>query len=175
MNRFISLLIVFLSVTFSVHAQSFKGVKLYAYSQIVIPGVAPKDVITEDGKNVSTVRKQKKNMWVYLTHPSSVTLKQCEIYIDGVKYKAKAEHISKTPVTYTDYNIPDFPKTIVFVPKTTSRVALITPTETVKSTPSSTLKKMIKENQVVVAYIINGKRYYSAVKKFTVIEPAVAS
>lgn len=168
-------IITALAISLLIFGQHYKGVKLYAYSQIVIPGVAPRDVITESGNQLPIERKQRKNTWIYLTYPVNIDLKQCELYINGSRYNFQAEYVVKTPVTYTDYNIPDFPKTIELVPKSENKVLRLTPLQQVSSKPSTHLKKLLKENDVIVSYIVKGRKYYSVVKNFTVIEPAVAS
>lgn len=168
-------IITALSLSLLIFGQHYKGVKLYAYSQIVIPGVAPRDVITESGNPLPVERKQRKNTWIYLTYPVNIDLKQCELYIKGVRYNFQAEYVVKTPVTYTDYNIPDFPKTIELVPKSENKVLRLTPLKQLSSKPSTHLKKLFKENELVVSYTVKGRKYYSVLKNFIVIEPAVAS
>ena len=164
-----------LGITLSILAQQNKNVRLYGYSQIVIPGVAPRDIIMEGGQQIPVERKQRKNTWVYLTFPSNVPLKQCELYINGKKYNIEAQFITKTPVTYTDYNIPAFPKTIEMVPTTPDKVLQLILTKELSFKPNSRLSKLLKEHEVVVSYILHGKKYYTTVTKLANIEPAVAS
>ena len=164
-----------LGITISIFAQQNKNVRLYGYSQIVIPGVAPRDIIMEGGQQIPVERKQRKNTWIYLTFPTNVPLKQCELFINGKKYNIEAQYLTKTPVTYTDHNIPDFPKTIEMVPATAGKVLQLIPTKEMSFKPNSRLSKLMKENEVVVSYMLQGKKYYTTINKLTSIEPAVAS
>lgn len=173
MIKYIVVAFIFLSCS-SLKRQQFKGVEAYAYRQSVVPGIVSKGVIDESGKEVTIPRKPIYNMWIYLVAPPQVSLQGDEVYIQGVLHKIKAEVIDSTPVTHTSYTTPDRPKKTELVPKTSGTVYLLTPAETVTVKPASHLKKAMMQNEVVIGYTIENKKYYTTVKKIIQLEPAVA-
>lgn len=165
-------IIILLQVVLLVQAQTYTGVKVYAYRQPVVSGVNPGGIIDESGKEVTTARSPRFNTRVYVTHSPKVMLNATEVYINGIKHEVKVDNITKTPVTFSSSNILDKTEKEL-VPKTGNKVLLLTPTRSVTSQPNSCVRKLIANNNVIVGYTIKGKKYYTAVKDFTRLEPAV--
>ena len=154
-------------------AQSLAGVKLYGFQQQVAGGKKPQQAVTENNGVISVANDPRKNTWIFLVAPAKTTLLPTEIYLNGKKYKVKAEKVLKTPVVFTDEAIPDEPKTTVMVPKTSQPVWRLTPGAVQSFKATAALKKMFAQNEVVAGYTVKGKKYYTALKQITWIEPAL--
>lgn len=168
--------ILFLLICSAAGAQSLAGVKLYGFQQQVTGGKKPQQSVTENNGVLSVANDPRKNTWLFLVAPAKTTVVPTEVYLNGKKYKVKAERVVKTPVVFTDSAIPDEPKTTLMVPKTSQPVWRLTPLAVQPLTGSSALKGLVGHNELVVGYTIKGKtnkKYYAALKQLTWIEPAL--
>ena len=164
---------ILLSCSCILHAQSYSGVKIFGFQQSVSGGKRPTAAINEKNVAGTVAATPRKNLWLYLALPAKTVVSVTELYMDGKKYKVKTEKIVKTPVEYTDAAIPDEPKTTVMVPATKQPVVKLTPLSAVAFSPNSTLRKLLAANEVVVGYTVKGKKYYTALKKLTYLDPAL--
>ena len=154
-------------------AQSRPSVKLYGYTQNVIPGTRVKGDVDESGK---LVKKEPDsghmgNYRLYLTGPQSPRLYPIALWIKGERYGVKSETVANTPISVTNYNIPSHPKTTTIVPKTTQKVLLLTPLSSTDAKPLAGAAALAQNNELVVAYKWRGKIYYAALGKLTELEP----
>ena len=171
MKKFLPIL--FLFACSAAGAQTLAGVKLYGYQQQVAGGKKPQRSVSENNGVRSVANDPRKNRWVFLMAPAKTTVVPTEIYLDGKKYKVKAEKVVKTPVEFTDAAIPDEPKITVMVPKTSRPVWRLTPGAAQTFQANAALKKLLAQNELVVGYTVKGKKYYTALKQFTWLEPAL--
>ena len=148
-------------------------VKLYAYSQATLKGVNQKDVVAENGEDIKVKSKSGLNYLIYLSYNGTSPVKVTGVWINETAYNVKTESIKKTPVEMGNNNDS---KTITLVPKTKNKVLLLTPGSVIDNPAKLTgaKKKAVEDGELVVCYTVKGKKYYKAVNKVTVLEPAVA-
>lgn len=168
-----SLALLFLFFFSAAGAQSLAGAKLYGFRQQVVGGKKPQQSVSENNGAISVANDPRKNTWLFLVAPAKTIVVPTEVYLDGKKYKVKAEKVVKTPVVFTDDAIPDEPKTTVMVPKTTQPVWRLTAGSVQAFRPTAALRKLFAQNEVVVGYTVKGKKYYTPLKQFAWIEPAL--
>jgi hypothetical protein len=152
-------------------------VKIYAYSQTTNGGMKPSDVVGENGEKIKAEIKSPVSYLLYFTYSGSVPVKITGAWINQKAYNIKAESIKKTPVTIPENNAIENSKTITLVPKTTNKVLQLSLASGMDNpgSLSGDRKKAVKESELVITYTVNGKKYYKAVKKITVLKPAFAS
>lgn len=151
------------------------SVKLYAYSQVVTPGMAPKGVIDENG-NSSTVNTKKESpisYYIYAAYNSSTKISFGEIWIKGKFYNSQIRNIDSTPVVLTNENIPANPAKEILVPVTKLKVISIAPGTSKNSSLASAswFINMTKQNDLIVSYIYKGKKYFIGAKKIKALQP----
>ncbi|MFN2439942.1 MAG: hypothetical protein ABR503_12135 [Chitinophagaceae bacterium] len=167
------LLFSFVFIFSFVKAQTRTDVKIYGYIQPVSSGVSPPVAIDEEGNVSSRGIKRGSNYFIYLTGPASVRIYPIEMWVNGEPYSAKPETINKTPIEKADPSFPDGPKKITLVPKTTKKVMMLVPgTASFTNKSLANAKSLAKTNELVVVYKMNGKLYYSLLKKLQTIERA---
>lgn len=168
-----TLLIVTLFIFFISKAQTRTDVKIYGYIQAVSQGVSPETSIDEAGNLISKGVNPGINYFIYITGPATTRIYPIEMWVKGKQYSAKSEIVDKTPVQMADPALPNGPNLITLVPKTTKKVMLLIPGNTVIQGKSLAIaKSKAKANELVVVYKINGKLYYSMLEKLNIIERA---
>ena len=172
MNKIIFLLVILFTVS-QVNAQTYKGALLYGFQQSVSGGKKPTAGVEEKNTTGNVAIHPRKNLWLYLVMPEKLVFTPTELYLNGKKYRVKTERVTKTPVVFTDASIPDEPKTTVMVPETSRAVWQLTPLAEQKPITSAMMKKLASQNEVMVGYIVKGKKYYASLKKLTWLEPAL--
>jgi hypothetical protein len=163
MKKFILLGCLFCSYAI-MSAQSYKGVKMYGYTQSSTSGISPNVVISEDGTQVESKSKSANTPLIYLVYPSNINLQPVAIYINGIRYSLKAEKVDETPVLFEGALQPNTGKTMVLVPKTNNLVFFLHPEESNHKSISTTAKSLMKHNEVILVYLVNKKKYYSTLK-----------
>ena len=155
-------LLIALAFSLLSYAQIEGASKLYAYKQQQTPGTVRRD----DNGN-ERPRVQQFNYFIYLVSKSAVV--PTEIWINGQAYSVKAYQQSP-PVEYRHPNSADT-KPQILVPKTTSRVLQLSPTQDKIETPNRKGKTLASKNELVVIYKANKKWYYKTVPKMKALEP----
>jgi transcription antitermination factor NusG len=160
-----SLLIISFFASQAILAQP--AVKLYAFSQMFTPGMVPSEDAPDEngGKRVKGPRTVT-NYYIFIAADTSIKIQAREIWIDG-----KWDTIASLQTVVTPF-ISEYPRKTTLVPATKNKVQQVNIGEPLKRTVVQTalLKKMMKENEVIVAYIWKGKKYYLSLKKLTVLE-----
>ena len=149
-------------------AQS-KKVKVYAYQQDVLPGVR-KTTIDESGNTKEVPAKMNVNTFLYLQIPSGKNVDPKHVWLDGKLYDVKTS-TPTLPVVMYNSSIPGKkPDTLVHA--TSNKVlqlSLAPASDTFK--PSSTAKKKMKSNELVVHTIEMGKNCYYYVDHVKKLDP----
>jgi len=143
-------------------------VKLYGYSQVFVPGMIPQDDVPDEngGKPVKKSHVVT-NYYFFIAASPAAIVQPNEIWLDGKGFKAIRQQVVKTPVT------SDSPEKKTLVAATTLKVTQLTLGDSLTSAPkpTQTLRRLMAANQFVLVYSWKGKRYYTAIKKLTVLSP----
>jgi hypothetical protein len=157
--RFIQLILA--SLVFCSCA-SQKNTRVYAYRQPVLQGAKPVAVVDEKGREVDMpVRERPANFFIYLEMPpANVEMKT--IWIKQKPYVANFSIVQTTPVVLVpQVSINNAGDTLVKATK--NRVFQISPGDLkTEGMPSSGIAEKIKNNELVIHCVVNGKnQYYS--------------
>lgn len=172
MKKLFSAGLIFLIAFGNIKAQTSE-IKIYAYSQEVSKGIKPQNEISENGQEIKTGSTSSLNYLLYFTNNKKTSVKINEVWINQKAYDFKTEEIIKTPVVIQNAVIKEEKE---LVPATKNKVMLITLTGLKKdSKPVNTLKSSLKNSELVIFYIINGKKLYKTIKKIEILKPVVAS
>jgi hypothetical protein len=174
-QKILPLLLIALICCSAMFAQP--AVKIYAYSQVTTGGMKPSDVVTENGEKIKAESKSPLSYLLYFTYSGSAPVKITGIWINQKAYNVKTGVIKKTPVTIPENNAIENSKNITLVPKTKNKVLQLELASPITDpvSLSGDKKKAVKESELVITYTVNGKKYYKAVKKITILKPAFAS
>jgi hypothetical protein len=137
------------------------ALKIYGYSQSHVAGMVP-----EGTHGTGATDKY----YVYLQHKVSDKVTTEAIWIKGKK-TVFSEQTVTAPVVHINRNLPQKPVKTTFVPGNGYKTIAFNLKSAVAATPSTVLKKLISENELVIQYNWKGRRYYKTLKKLTVIEP----
>jgi len=140
--------------------------KVYAYSQSFTPGIVPQRDIAEKPGAAFQKSHTIINYYIYLKLGSSALVQPKQIWIKGKWYKIIRSSPVKTPV------FADQPGKKILVPSTGYKVLQVQPGDTLQAIGklSGTVKKMMNNSELVIAYNWKGVTYYNSVKKITVLE-----
>jgi len=167
---------IFLLLTLTISSLSTfaqPSVKLYAYSQVVTPGMVPKGVIDENGSAVNIKKESPINYYIFAVYNPSAKISFDEIWIKGKFYNIKIKNADSTPVVITNENIPGNPSKEILVPATKLKAISIVPGKTKNSSlaRTSSFIKMTKRAELIVSYIYRGKKYFIEIKKIKLLQP----
>ena len=169
---FLSLL--FLCAGSLLFAQKPPVIKVYAYSQAILPGTRRVNTVDESGKEIKEVAERKISYSIYVEQKRSTVIKIISVWINGKSYTAKTDTVSQTPVETKTGDPAN--TTVTLVPKSFNTILLITPGSEklpIKQ-PSSYLKKAVASSELVIIYEWKGKFWYSKVKKIKELKPLAA-
>lgn len=152
---------------------SSSQVKVYAYTQPVITGVSPNTAIDENGKNIESTRKSRANQYFYFEFKAGKTPTPVAIWFKDKAWKVNTEPVPKTPVEITDQQIPGKTGTTILVPASDNEVLSLSLdfSNPVTTPPSTKIKNLLADADLVFEYTFKGKTYYKAVKKITQLNP----
>lgn len=144
-------------------AFSQPSLRLYGFSQTTTPGIIRVDVPEEGGERTKAPLFFT-HYYVFLSMGQSTSIQAKEIWVDG-----KWRKISSQETIITPY-YSDGPERKVLVASTKLKVKQLNVGDTLDTIrPSATLKKLMMNNELIVAYAWKGKKYYVALKKLTVL------
>ncbi|HUR66553.1 MAG TPA: hypothetical protein VMZ03_09390 [Chitinophagaceae bacterium] len=140
------------------------SLKLYGYSQVTTPGTIRVD-IPEEGGEKTKAPLFFTNYYIFISTSSSTTIQPKEIWIDGKWRKTANQETVITPFFSAG------PERKILVPFTKLKVTRLHTWDTPGTIkPSATLKKLMKNNELIVSYLWKRKTYYATLKKLTVLE-----
>ena len=159
-------------ILISINAISQPAIKVFAYSQVATPGIVPK-VTDENGNSVNTKKEPAVNYYIFAAYSTSSKLSFDKIWIKGKLYSTITHKVESTPVINVNETIPSSPVKEVLVPATKQKVVSIKlvqpPLQAINT--SASLKNMIKNNELVISYLVNGKKHFIGLKKIKILEP----
>lgn len=148
-------------------AQSEGEETIFGYAQAIMPGRAPGNI--EEGNRDSSLRaEQSYQYFIYLA--SEARIYPVEIWIKGKSRGLSWMEIKKKPVILEDY--PNGRGKTTLVPTTRKRVIQISPVVSRNFRQSLVGRRLARTNELVILYHKNGKMYYSALEKLSMLEPA---
>jgi len=146
-------------------------IKIFAFEQDNLPGTKPAGVTDENGKPIQKAAT-KKNYFIFLSLKKTYNITPEQIFIRGKAYSIQASVIQKTPIEYTNNNIPDNPVKIMLVPQTNNKVIEMKVNQTqVPYKKSTAVQKLTDKNDVVIVYLWNKKKYFITLKNLKKLEP----
>lgn len=155
-------------LTLASMAQQNGNLRLYAYYQPVTPGIQKARDIDENGNRVSANETGSTgNYMIYAVPASAARVYPVELWIKGQKYGVSAKTITQTPVTHTNPANPAHPAPVVLVPKTSSKVLQLRPTDAIPGKHFAAAERLAQNNEVVFVYKQAGKFYYQPLAKFS--------
>lgn len=157
-------------------AQKNPLVKVYAYSQSLLPGARPENIPMENGGELKVKREEKLNYFFYAEQKRSAKIKITDIWIKGEKFSFRTDSISKTPVEITSGNAEGTSKKIILKPSAGNFFLLITPGAIVKTEKNASGKigKLLLKNELVLRYQWRENTYYFSVEKIKKLGYTVA-
>jgi len=148
-------------------------IKVYAYSQAIIPGIIPAG-IDENGNKIRNEYAPKKNYLIYTENLKKNPVTITEIWIDTLHYTVKTEKVSATPVQKLRYNEYNRTDTVLLVPATSNTVMLVLPDKLSEKKISDAGKSgLTHDSGLTVGFLYKEKKYYTRVKEFKVLPPDI--
>lgn len=150
----------------AIFANAQPAVKIYGYSQEFVPGMIRQDDIPDENTGEKVKYPRTRIMYhIYISTSASVTILPAQIWIGGKWDTISSNQIVTTPVT------AEYPEKKILVPATKHTVRQLSIGDTLRKpvTLTASLKKMMKQNEVIIAYKWKGKKYFAVLKKLTVL------
>lgn len=141
---------------------------IHAYSQQFTPGTIPtRDVVGENADDFIKHPTVITNYLIYVEVDTAMQITPSAVWVGGKWDTVAAKNIIKTPF------ITEYPSKKTLVPATSKQVYEIILGDTLKQAivPTAKVKKQMIDHELIFAYWWNGKRYFAALKKLTVLEP----
>lgn len=141
---------------------------IHAYSQQFTPGTIPtRDVVGENADDFIKHPAVITNYLIYVEVDTAMQITPSAVWVGGKWDTVAAKNIIKTPF------ITEYPSKKTLVPATSKKVYEIILGDTLKQAivPTAKVKKQMIDHELIFAYWWNGKRYFAALKKLTVLEP----
>ena len=160
----------FLACMQTICAAQQSSIKLYAFKQAVVSGVKSSYETDEKGKEIKTKPQVLTNYLIYISHPIELELHFIELWIDGKHFGIKEQRTS-TPVQISYDNGTNAPELITLINETTDNVLKLEPVQA-PSFKTTISKKIIKANELILAYKLNGKIYLKTMKKIKSLRTA---
>ena len=149
-------------------AQS-KKVRVYAYQQSVLPGTR-QITIDESGAAKEAAPKVSNNTLLYVEIPQNKNVDPKHVWINGKLFNVKTS-TSTSPVIIPNTLHPGKPADTL-VHSTTNVVLQLTPSPSAETfNPSSTAKRKMKSNELVLHTIEDGKDCYYYVEHIKKLDP----
>ncbi len=153
-----------------IHSQP--SVKVFGFEQENSPGTVAANVKDENGKPTKKAATQKR-YFIYLTVKQKHRLIPSQVFINGEAFSVESNMMEKTPIQHVNNNIPGRIEQTTLVPKTNNKVIELKITDPVQVEKTSTVRKLIRKNDVVVSYTWKDKRYFAVLKKLKRLDPVL--
>jgi hypothetical protein len=164
-------LFLFLALSSGLAAFSQPTVKVFAFEQDNMPGTKPAGVTDENGNSVRKVAV-KRNYFIFLSFNRAYSITPIHVFLKGSPLIVKTTAVKKTPIEFTNNNIPNRPEKVVLVPATKNKVLELQLHDSqAPIAKTTTVQKLTDKNDVVVAYLWKNKRYYLTLKEIKKLGP----
>lgn len=163
------LLLVLLALAFPAGAQP--ATKLYAYSQVITPGIVRQhDIPAETGNHAERKPLAAVQYYIYAKMKTQAGVQFRQVWIKGQWYAIARTSNSKTPVTI------ETPSPKILVPVSKQKLVQIEPGDSLAITkkPFAALASMMKKAELILCYAWKGKLYYAALQSIPELEKAHA-
>jgi hypothetical protein len=136
-------------------------IKLYGFSQVSTPGMVPQRDFSVPGEKPW---KAVITYYLYLSLNPSARIQPREIWIEGKRF-AVTSSVVHAPVKS--------PSGVTLVPHSKFKIIELHKKDSLPAlnAPSLKLKKLIRENDLVVYYSWQGRKYYRVLKEIRELEP----
>ena len=169
---------VFLFGYIYVSAQRGVFKNVYAWAQPVLGGARPAGNAVEGGGELKTSVASKLNYFLYAEYKlSSRKIGWMGVWINGVHYSVQAVPVTDTPVKPFENGLGLSEKKWELVPATSNPVMQLLPEKSSgKAVPKvPAIRRMIRDNELVIVYIYMGKTWYYPVPKIKMMDAVPAS
>ena len=165
-------LVIFIFFCFALNAYAQQPViKVFAFEQQSYPGAKPANAKDENGNSIKKAA-DKTNYFLFMSFKKTYSITPDQIYIKGHAYQIQTTATRKTPVEYAINSVPGNPQKQVLVPKTGNKVIEIRLAEMPQQKQkAANVQQLVSENDIVIRYKWNNKKYFIAEKKLKKIEP----
>jgi hypothetical protein len=130
------------------------------------------NVKDENGNPIRKAAKQK-NYFIYLSVKQKHSITPQQVFIQGEAFSVETTIMEKTPVRHVNNNIPGSPEQTTLVPTTNKKVIELKVADPLQVERTSKLQKLTRENDVVVSYTWNNKKYFAVLKKLKKLDPVL--
>ncbi len=157
-------------------AQKPPVLKIYAYTQVVLPGTKKNVIVEENGNTIEPASTTKMNYFFYAELNKSANIRITGIWMNGKKYEVKVDSVSTNPVEIFAGTVSNGSNKIVLTPDPGNRFLQILPgkASTRGTKLPSALKGMVKANELVLVYLWQGKIWYSPAQKIKNLSPVAS-
>lgn len=176
MKTFFTFLVMTFIAVLPVAAQKTPVVKMYAFIQHVLPGAKKNIIVDESGKTIEPATSQKMNYYFYAEKKKSEVIKITGIWMYGEKYNAQVDKGIPAPVELFESISSNQSGKTVLTPAEGNEFLQVLPLSIIsknKKIPSY-LKKLIRQNELVLIYLWKGKTWYLPVKKIKSLQPVAS-
>lgn len=163
------ILFILLTALLSIRSQAQQNpnVKLYAYSQQVVPGTQKAAERDENGNRLPADNGTMYNYMLYAVSASPARVYPVELWLHGKKYGVTIKTISQTPVVHTEFTNPSHPNKKVLVPQTNRKVLQLIPADAAMTKAYPKAERLAASNELVFVYKQNGKFFYQTMSRLT--------
>jgi hypothetical protein len=171
----ILLLLSITAVSFT-SAQKAPVVKMYAYTQPVLPGQKKIAIPDENGNTIEPAMQKKTNYFFYAEKKKQETIKIAGIWMYGKKYLVKSDIVTTIPVEIFEGSSPNGPQKITLAPDSDNEFLQVLPGPTTSKGTKlpGYLKKMVQKSDLILIYLWKGKTWYFPVKKIKNLSPVAS-
>jgi hypothetical protein len=171
MKKAITILCLILSGTISFSQDKCAIVKGYAYQRTILPGMIPKAVVDEQGREVKRDPHQMITRYFFLETKPDEEIRLQHIWIKGKPYEVEGKIIEQTPVMIAKTSVGSRQRSDTLVQQTNNPVVRLSLKEPADMRANAKLSRKLKRSEVVVEYIWNGKTRYFEIGTIKILEP----
>jgi hypothetical protein len=152
----------------AIHSQP--TIKVFGFEQESSPGTVAANVKDENGNPLKKAATQK-NYFIYISVKQKYIITPQQVYIYGKAFSVETEAVEATPVVHVNNNIPHQQERTTLVPKTANKVIELKIVDSLHLRKTSSIQNLTDNNDVVISYEWNKKKYFAVLKKLKKLEP----
>lgn len=145
-------------------------IKVFGFEQECSPGIVAVNVKDENGNPVKKAATQK-NYFIYISLKQKYSITPQQVFIYGKAFSVETKAVEATPLEHVNNNIPHQPERTTLVPKTTNKVIELKIIDSLQLRKTSAIQNLTNNNDVVISYSWNKKKYFAILKKLKKLEP----
>lgn len=148
------------------------SLKVFGFEQECLPGTVAANTKDENGNPVKKAATQK-NYFIYLSLKQSDSIAPEHVFIHGSPFSVEPGTVNATPVEHVDHNVRGQPAKTILVPKTTDKVIKLKVAGSLQLKQTPAIRKLITNNDVVIAYTWKSEKYFVVLKKIKKLDPVL--